>query len=73
MARPGVTSTIIGASTLAQLHDNISATEITLTADQMTRLTEASAVVPGFTDSLAAPFIRRMIFGGNEVRGWGEG
>ena len=23
MARPGVTSTIIGASTLAQLHDNI--------------------------------------------------
>ena len=72
MARPGVTSTLIGASTLAQLHDNISAAEIILTDDQMNRLTTASAVVPGFTDSLAAPFIRRMVFGGNEVRGWGE-
>ncbi len=72
MARPGVTSTIIGASTLAQLQDNLAAVELTLTADQMTRLNDASALVPGFTDSLAAPFIRRMVFGGNDVRGWGE-
>lgn len=72
MARPGITSTLIGASTLAQLQDNIAASEIELTLDQTTRLTEASALIPGFTDSLAAPFIRRMVFGGNDVLGWGE-
>lgn len=73
VARPGITSTVIGARTLKQLYENIAGAEIALTPDQMTRLTEVSAFVPGFTDSLAAPFIRRMVFGGNEIRGWGEG
>lgn len=72
MARPGITSTIIGARTLKQLYDNLAAAEIALTPDQMTRMTEVSAIMPGFTDSLAAPFIRRLVFGGNEVRDWGE-
>jgi hypothetical protein len=40
--------------------------------DQMKRLNEASAPVPGFSSGLAAPFIRRMVFGGHGVVGWGE-
>lgn len=72
LARPGITSVIIGASKVAQLDDNVAALDIALTGEQMRRLNEASASAPGFTDSLAAPTIRRMVFGGHDVRGWGE-
>ena len=72
LARPGITSVIIGASKLAQLDDNLAALNVALTHEQMQRLNEASATAPGFTDGLAAPGIRRMIFGGHDVRGWGE-
>ncbi len=72
LARPGVTSIIIGASKVAQLDDNLAALDIALTGEQMRCLNEASATAPGFTDGLAAPAIRRMVFGGHGVRGWGE-
>ncbi len=72
LARPGITSVVIGASGVAQLDDNLAALEATLTDEQTRRLDEASAIPPGFTDSLAAPFIRRMVFGGHGVRGWDE-
>lgn len=70
MARPGVTSTLIGASSLAQLHGSIAACEITLTPAQMTRLDAVSAPAMGFSAALTQPTIRRMVFGGNDVRGW---
>lgn len=70
MARPGVTSTIIGASKATQLQDNIAALEITLTADQIDRLTMVSALTPGFTDGLGTAPVQRMIFGGHDVQGW---
>lgn len=70
MARPGVTSTLIGASTVDQLASNIAASEITLTPAQMARLDAASAPAMGFSASLTQPMIRRMVFGGNEVKGW---
>ncbi len=72
MARPGVSATIIGASKLAQLADNIAAAEIKLSDEQMARLNEISAPAPGFSAGLASPMIRRMVFGGNDVTGWGE-
>ena len=72
MARPGVSSTIIGASKVTQLQSNIAATEIMLTPDQMRRLDEASAPPLGFSAGLAMPMIRRMVFGGHDVAGWGE-
>lgn len=55
MARPGVTSTLIGASTVAQLKNNIAATEVSLSAEQMSRLNKASAPTPGFTSTLTMP------------------
>ncbi|MBH0239017.1 aldo/keto reductase [Methylobrevis albus] len=71
LARPGVASTLIGASKLSQLESNIAAAELRMTADQMHRLDIASAPETGFSASLAQPFIRRMIFGGHGVVGWG--
>ena len=70
MARPGVTATLIGASTLAQLASNIAATEISISRDQMARLDAASAPAMGFSAALGQPQIRRMVFGGNDVAGW---
>lgn len=72
MARPGITSTLVGARTVEQLKSNIAAASIRLTDEQMTRLTEASAPTMGFSASLVQPMIRRMVFGGQTVTGWGE-
>lgn len=72
MARPGVTSTLAGASRVEQLQDAIAACDLVLDEGQTQRLTEASAPTPGFSDSLTAAPIRRMVFGGHGVQGWGE-
>ena len=72
MARPGIASTILGARTASQLEDNLAAAGIRLDGDQMDRLDAASAAPPGFSSGLAAPMIRRMVFGGRTVTGWGE-
>ena len=44
LAKPHVMSVIIGAKTLVQLDDNLAATELTLPADELARLDEASAL-----------------------------
>lgn len=72
LARPGVASTLIGASKLSQLERNIAAAGLRLSDDQMKRLDEASAPTVGFSAGLTTPAIRRMIFGGHHVAGWGE-
>lgn len=72
MAQPGIASTLVGARNMSQLQNNIAATEITLHSEHMQRLNDASAPPLGFTSSLAIPAIRRMVFGGNDVSGWGE-
>jgi aryl-alcohol dehydrogenase-like predicted oxidoreductase len=41
-SRPAVTSVILGARSIEQLSDNMAATELTLTADELERLTKAS-------------------------------
>lgn len=72
MTRPGVASTLIGATRQDQLESNIAATRITLSNEQMLRLDEASKPSPTFSAALGTPQIRRMIFGGRDVVGWGE-
>ncbi|OWU66582.1 aldo/keto reductase [Marinibacterium profundimaris] len=72
MARPGVASTIVGARKVTQLTGNVEAASLQLSDDQMIRLNEVSKPTEGFTSSLASPMIRQMIYGGNEVTGWGE-
>ena len=72
MARPGVTSTLVGARDVAQLRANLAAAEVALTDDQIDRLDRASAPAGGFSADLASPAIRRMVYGGHDVAGWGE-
>ena len=72
MSRPGVASTLVGARTVAQLTGNLLAASINLNDDQMRRLNEVSAPVPGFTSSLASPEVRKMLYGGYEITAWGE-
>jgi aryl-alcohol dehydrogenase-like predicted oxidoreductase len=69
-AQPGISSLIVGASKLAQLHDNLAAFEVALTAEQYQLLEDASALAPSFPYAIFAPPINRSIFGGNDVRGW---
>lgn len=46
--RPVVTSVIIGARTVAQLDDNLAATSLSLSADELARLDEVSALPPEY-------------------------
>ena len=46
--KPFVTSIIIGAKRLEQLEDNLAATELELTAEQLTTLDQASALPPEY-------------------------
>lgn len=48
LQKPGVTSIIIGAKRQDQLLDNIAATELQLSDDEMTRLDEISALAPEY-------------------------
>ncbi|WP_114226951.1 aldo/keto reductase [Sphingomonas sediminicola] len=72
MAKRGVSSTLIGARTVAQLQSNIAATDVILSEEQTSRLERASAPPTGFSASLGLPMIRRMLFGSNDVAGWNE-
>ena len=72
LTRAGVASTLVGASKLSQLDSNIAAIDIRLDDAQTKQLDDASEPPAGFTSGLAAPFIRRMVFGGHDVVGWGD-
>lgn len=52
LRNPGVTASIIGARTPAQLEDNLGALEVEFTAAQVARLEEAGAIEPGLPHSL---------------------
>ncbi|MES2898103.1 MAG: aldo/keto reductase [Pseudomonadota bacterium] len=72
LARTGVGSVLLGARKLEQLNDNLAALTCTLSAEQIGLLDAVSAMTPGFTDGLASEAVRKMVFGGHQVRGWGE-
>jgi aryl-alcohol dehydrogenase-like predicted oxidoreductase len=48
LSRPTVSSIVIGARNVAQLQDNLAATQVKLTAAQIARLDAASAVRPAY-------------------------
>ncbi len=68
VAQPGVGSTIIGARRLAQLEDNVKATEIKLTAEQLAKLDTLTKPKFGFPQSMA-PMFPAIINGGTSVNG----
>lgn len=48
LSRPTVSSIVIGARNVGQLQDNLAAAQVRLTAEQIARLDEASAVRPAY-------------------------
>ena len=46
LAQPGITSAIVGASSLEQLDDNLAAAALVLTADELAALDAATALAP---------------------------
>jgi aryl-alcohol dehydrogenase-like predicted oxidoreductase len=71
--RPGVTSTIIGATKLAQLKDNFAAIDFQIPAEALAKLDECSAL-----DSTVHPYLfftdamQAMVHGEVPVRAWGR-
>jgi aryl-alcohol dehydrogenase-like predicted oxidoreductase len=46
LAQPGITSVIVGASSLEQLDDNLAAADLVLDAGELARLAAATALAP---------------------------
>lgn len=70
LAQPGITTPIIGASRVEQLHDNLAALEIQLTPDQLQSLNDVSTPESINPYSIFTPTIRQGLFGGFDVQGW---
>lgn len=68
--QPGVTSTIIGATKLAQLEDNLAALDFEIPAAQRQRLDEASALEPIQPYIFYGSNIQPMVTGGTSTRAW---
>jgi aryl-alcohol dehydrogenase-like predicted oxidoreductase len=69
LARPGVSSLIVGASKLAQLHDNLAALNVSLTPEQLRTLNAGSVSDPAFPEGFFSAGLQRGIFGGHAVQG----
>lgn len=67
--QPGITSTILGASKLSQLDDNLGAIEFSIPADLRRQLDEVSAPASIHPYVFFEPFLQGLIHGAN-VRGW---
>jgi aryl-alcohol dehydrogenase-like predicted oxidoreductase len=66
--QPGVTSTILGTRTLAQLEDNVKALEVTLTAAELALLAQKTAPALAFPHNMA-PMFPAIHNGGTTVNG----
>jgi len=69
-AQPSVTTLLLGASKLDQLHDNLASLNLSLTPGQLQVLDQGSALDRAFPYGLLTPEGSRMIFGGATVQGW---
>ncbi len=72
--RPGVASTIIGARTLEQLHDNLAALDVRLSPEHLGRLGEASEPPPVFPHQFlrnVATVQRGAVIDGHPSEPWG--
>ena len=71
LAKPGVTSVILGATKLRQLVDNLGATDVTLSAEDVAELDGATALGPAypnwFIDEMADGAVRAALAGGPSV------
>lgn len=69
--RPGVTSTILGASKLSQLEDNLSALDFAIPAELRARLDAVSAPPSIHPYAFFEGTIQTMVHGNSPIRRWG--
>ncbi len=70
LAQPGITSLILGASKVEQLHSNLAALEFVLSREVLTKLGEASGSDLTMMDRFFSPGLKKGVFGGVDVSGW---
>ncbi|TGE29389.1 aldo/keto reductase [Hymenobacter metallicola] len=70
LAQPGISSLILGASRLEQLHDNLASLDVQLTTEQLQQLSDASALAPTSPYGIFSAAVNRSIFGGHQVQAW---
>jgi hypothetical protein len=70
VSQPGITSTIVGASKLAQLEDNLRLSEFAIPPDLRKKLDEVSALEPANPYGFFEPGMQGMISGGTSVHPW---
>jgi aryl-alcohol dehydrogenase-like predicted oxidoreductase len=68
--QPGITSTIIGASKLVQLEDNLRSVGFEIPHELRIKLDEVSALEPGHPYNIFYPGMQGMISGGTSVYPW---
>ena len=68
--QPGITSTIIGATKMAQLDDNLKSIEFEVPAELRKRLDDLSALEPAHPYKIFNPEMQGMISGGTRVKPW---
>lgn len=68
--QPGITSTILGASKLSQLEDNLGALEFSIPVELRRRLDQISMPASIHPYVFFEPFLQGMIHGGASVRAW---
>jgi aryl-alcohol dehydrogenase-like predicted oxidoreductase len=68
--QPGITSTIIGATKISQLDDNLASLDFSIPADLRKRLDEVSALEPTHPYVFFTDVVQSMISGGTTVRAW---
>ena len=68
--QPGVTSTIIGATKLAQLEDNLTAIEFTIPGDLRRRLDEVSSLPSTHPYLFFSGVLQDMISGNTSIQAW---
>jgi aryl-alcohol dehydrogenase-like predicted oxidoreductase len=68
--QPGITSTIIGASKLLQLEDNLRYSEFEIPTELRTRLDEVSAIESLHPYGFFTPQFQGWVSGGTELRPW---
>ncbi|HUA22044.1 MAG TPA: aldo/keto reductase [Bryobacteraceae bacterium] len=68
--QPGITSTIIGASTLAQLNENLGSLDFAIPAEARERLEKASGLPLVHPYVFFKGMIQNMIHGGVPVKAW---
>jgi aryl-alcohol dehydrogenase-like predicted oxidoreductase len=68
--QPGITSTILGATKVEQLEDNLAAIEFDIPADLRKKLDEASALESVHPYFFFSPMTQSRISGGTSVQPW---